>query len=195
MRVLFVNSCPRGYKSRTLRLAVTFLNSLEDAEIIEHDLNTMGLQSIDKATLAKREQLCCDHAWNDPFLAPAVEFQQADLVVIAAPYWDLSFPSILKTWVEHMWVRNLTFHYDETGCVGHCQAKRCVYITTSGSPIGDNDWGMGYIRAVMQALGIPSFDVIKAEGIDIDGCDVMAVLAKAEREARSLARSIHEEEK
>ena len=79
--------------------------------------------------------------------------------------------------------------------MGHCQAKRCVYITTSGSPIGDNDWGTGYIRAVMQALGIPSFDAIKAEGIDIDGCDVMAVLAKAEREARSLARSIHEEEK
>ena len=193
MRVLFVNSCPRGYESRTLKLAVTFLNRLQGAEIIEHDLNTMGLQAIDKATLVRREQLCDARDWVDPFLAPAMEFQQADLVVIAAPYWDLSFPSVLKTWVEHMWVRNLTFHYDETGCVGHCRAKRCVYITTSGSPIGDNDWGTGYIRAVMQALGIPGFDTIKAEGIDIDGCDVAAVLAEAEKTAGNLAECINKE--
>jgi len=193
MRVLFVNSCPRGKDSRTLKLAVSFLHALKGVEMIEHDLNTMGLESLNAASLARREAICNACDWEQEMVLPAREFCQADLVVIAAPYWDLSFPAMLKTWVEHMWVRNLTFHYDETGCVGHCRAKGCVYITTSGSPIGDNDWGTGYIRAVMEALGVKSFAAVKAEGIDIDGCDVAAVLAAAEQEAVALAESITKE--
>ena len=164
MKVLFVNSCPRGEDSRTLRIAGALLDALRagGAEIAVQDLNTMGLRSIDAPELAMREPLCDAHAWDDPFLAPAVAFQQADAVVIAAPYWDLSFPSILKVWVEHMWVRNLTFRYENDRCVGLCRAAKCVYVTSSGSPIGDNDWGTGYIRAVMDALGVKETLAVKA---------------------------------
>ena len=84
MRVLFVNSCPRGKDSRTLKLAVSFLHALKGAEMIEHDLNTMGLESLNAASLARREAICnvCD--WEQEMVLPAREFCQADLVVISA---------------------------------------------------------------------------------------------------------------
>lgn len=194
MNILFVNACVRGEDSRTLRLAQVFLEALADflpnVRIIEHHLPTMGLLPVDVNTLARKEALCDAHAWQDAFFAPVLDFQQADAVVVAAPYWDMSFPSILKVWVENMYVRNLTFRYENDQPVGLCQGKEAVYLTTAGSPIGTHDWGTGYIRDVMQVLGIPGFTAIKAEALDLAGRDVEAIMSAACREAENQAKAL-----
>lgn len=198
MNILFVNACVRRRDSRTLRLAQAFLDtlatSLPTAHMIEQHLPTMGLLPVDADTLTRKEALCDAHAWQDTYLAPAVTFQQADAVVIATPYWDMSFPSILKIWVENMYVRNLTFRYENDQPLGLCQGKEAVYLTTAGSPIGEHDWGTGYIRDVMQVLGIPGFTAIKAEALDLAGRNVndimQAACQEAERQAKSLAKRL-----
>lgn len=195
MKVLFVNACIRGADSRTLHLAQVFLHTLKaeclEASITEHNLSRMGLLPVDAETLSRKETLCDAHAWNENYLAPAVAFQQADVVVFAAPYWDMSFPSLLKIWVENMYVRNLTFRYEKDQSVGLCQGREAVYLTTAGSSIGNHDWGTGYIRDVMQVLGIPGFTAIKAEALDLAGRDVEAIMQaacqEAERQAKALA--------
>lgn len=188
LRGLFVNACPRGEESRTLRLARAFLEALcsqcPSLTIAEHDLTRMNLHSVDRTTLIMKEALCDRSAWEDPYLAPAVAFQQADVVVIAAPYWDLSFPSILKVWVENVYVRNLTFRYENDKPIGLCQGRESVYITTAGSPIGDNDWGARYMRAVLTTLGIPRFTSLCAEALDLEGSDCDAIMERALAEAR-----------
>lgn len=188
LRGLFVNACPRGEESRTLRLARAFLEALcsqcPSLTIAEHDLTRMNLHSVDRTTLIMKEALCDRSAWEDPYLAPAVAFQQADVVVIAAPYWDLSFPSILKVWVENVYVRNLTFRYENDKPIGLCQGRESVYITTAGSPIGDNDWGARYMRAVLTTLGIPRFTSLCAEALDLEGSDCEAIMERALAEAR-----------
>ncbi|MBR2718017.1 MAG: NAD(P)H-dependent oxidoreductase [Clostridia bacterium] len=193
-KILFVNACVRGESSRTLRLAKVFLNELADAlpecEILEQDLTWMGLRSVDMQALVRKEALCDQHAWDDPLFAPTLQFQQADLVIIAAPYWDMSFPSILKVWVENMYVRNLTFKYFNDQSVGLCKGREAVYITTAGSPIGEYDWGTGYIRDVMKVLGIPGFTAIKAEALDLAGRDVNEIMAEAEKQARIQAKEV-----
>lgn len=60
--------------------------------------------------------------------------------------------------------------------MGLAQGKQAVYITTAGSPVGENDWGAGYMRAVLTTLGIPEFRSIRAEGIDIQGWDAQGIL-------------------
>ena len=40
---------------------------------------------------------------------------EADEIVIGAPYWDLSFPAALKTYLEHCCVCDVTFHYTQEG--------------------------------------------------------------------------------
>lgn len=194
VKVLFVNACVRGKASRTLELAQVFLDTLRrelpDAKVIEQDLTAMGLCSVDMETLGHKEALCDQYAWHDPLFAPAVTFQQADAVVIAAPYWDMSFPSILKVWVENMYVRNLTFKYVNDQPVGLCIGKEAVYITTAGSHIGEHDWGTQYIRDVMQMLGISLFSSVKAEALDVEGSDVEKIMRDAEKEATKRANSL-----
>lgn len=193
-KLLFVNACPRGAESRTLRLAEAFLDAFAQAApettIVRHDLPRMGLRPVDAATLARKEALCDAKNWLDPLIAPALDFQSADALVIAAPYWDLSFPAILKVWVENMYVRNLTFYYDKDRPVGLCRGCATVYITTAGSPIGANDWGAQYIQAVLTTLGIPHFTSIRAEALDLDGADVDHVLGKAVIDARMAAKQL-----
>lgn len=194
MKLLFVNACPRGEASRTLRLARVFLDEvrrlLPTVQVIEHDLTAMQLAPVDAALLTRKEALCDARAWNDALFAPAVQLQQADAVVIAAPYWDLSFPSILKIWVENMYVRNLTFYYKDDQPVGLCSGKKCVYLTTAGSPIGTNDFGSAYMQAVMRVFGVNGFETITAEALDLDSSDVDAIMAQACERAVLTARAI-----
>lgn len=194
VKMLYVDACVRGGESRTARLADAFLDTCRsltpNLSVKVHRLTDMAMKPLDAATLAMKEALCDARAWEHPFLRAAVEFQSADVVVIAAPYWDLSFPSMLKVWVEHMYVRNLTFRYENDRCIGLCRARESVYITTSGSPIGDHDWGAGYMKAVLSMMGIPGFTSIRAEALDLAESDAEAILRAAEQQAEQAARSL-----
>ena len=183
MELLFVDACPRGNESRTLMLADRFLRTLQSAlpglKVTPHCLRKMKLKDVNAERLAKKEALCDLHVWDDPLTRTGADFKRADAVVIAAPYWDLSFPSILKTWVENIWVRNLTFFYRDDKPVGLARGKAAFYITTAGSYTANHDWGTLYIEDVMKTLGIPEFLQVKAEGLDLEGNDSEAILGKA----------------
>ena len=194
MQTLFVNCCPRGEASRTLRLAEFFLAALREKlpglDLREQNPYGMGLAPVWGETLAQREALCDARDWTHPLTRPAAEMAQSDLIVIAAPYWDLSFPSALKVWMEHMWIRNLTFFYRNDQPVGLCRAEAAVYITTAGSRIGAHDWGTLYVEDCLRTLGVRSFHAIKAEALDLDSSDPEAILAEAEKRARLLAKGL-----
>ena len=97
---------------------------------------------------------------------------QAD-IVIGVPYWDLSFPAAFKTYLEHVSVCELTFHYTEDArCEGICKAKRITYITTCGGFVEGANFGYEYIVGIAKMFGIPEVRFVAAEGLDIVGIDV-----------------------
>ena len=98
--------------------------------------------------------------------------------MIAAPYWDLSFPAALKNYIEAVNVVGITFAYTEEGIpYGLCKAERLIYVTTAGGPIVSDDYGYGYVRELSRSYwGISDTVCVKAEGLDIIGADVEAIL-------------------
>lgn len=195
MRLLYCTACPRGEGvSRTLMLAEAFLQAFEaawpEAEIIRHDVAAMGLLPIDGAMLARREALIDARAWDDPIFVPAHAFAAADALVIAAPYWDLMFPAMLKVYIEHVFIREKTFRYQDDQPIGLCRAKRAVFLTTAGSPIGANDFGSQYLAATLSMLGIGPLETISADGLDIFGADVPAILGSAKKRAIQAANDL-----
>ena len=183
MELLFVDACPRGPESRTRMLAEHLLRQLRESlpglRVTTHCLREMKLKDISADRLERKETLCDLRVWDDPLTRTGADFQRADAVLIAAPYWDLSFPSVLKTWVENIWVRNLTFFYREDRPVGLARGKAAVYVTTAGSRLRGHDWGTLYMEDVMKTLGIPDFRTVAAEGLDLEGNDPEAILQKA----------------
>lgn len=191
MKLLYIEACPRGRgQSRTLLLADAFLAAFQaaypQADILRHDVAHMGLLPVDGPMLTRREALIDARAWADPLFAPARAFQAADGLLVAAPYWDLMFPAMLKTYIEHVFIRELTFRYERDMPIGLCTARRALCVTTAGSPIGSQDFGTAYLRATLAMLGIARFDGIAAEGLDIAGADPRALIARASEEAARL---------
>ena len=193
MQVLLIDACPRPQGiSRSRRLGEAFLDALRvqhpqmQLEVLR--LDEMQLAPLTGEAEAQRSKLIDAGRLDENMFAPAHSFASAELIVICAPYWDFAFPACLKALIEHVCVRTLTFTYVNDRPVGLCRAENLVYLTTSGSPIGENNWGGDYLRAVTgQLLGVKRFHQISAEGLDMLGADAGAILSDAMERARALA--------
>ena len=182
--VLFINACVRT-DSRTERLAYRLLEKLEKP-CVEVRLEEIAFPVADEAFLQRRDRLVSEGKLGDPMFDLARQFAAAEEIVIAAPYWDLSFPAALKQYLEQINVVGITFRYTEEGVpVSLCRAKRLHYVTTAGGNYVPEEFGFGYVKALAQGFyGIPDVRLIRAVGLDIDGADVEAIMRAAEEEIR-----------
>ena len=181
-KILFINACVRPCL-RTLELAKTLLQRLK-GEILEVRLQEMPMAALDLNGLEKRDQAAQKNDFSDPVFTAAKQFAAADIIVIAAPYWDLMFPATLKTYLENITISGITFRYSEQGRPESlCKAKALHYVTTSGGFIGQNDFGFSYVEALAQNFfGISEIHRYAAEGLDIFGADVETILGKIKQE-------------
>ena len=175
-KILLINACVRP-DSRTMELAQTLLKKLK-GDVEEARLYDMLLPALDLKGMERRNQACEKNDFSDPCFDVAKQFAAADTIVIAAPYWDLMFPAVLKNYLENITVSGLTFRYSEQGRPQSlCRAKKLYYVTTSGGFIGKNDFGFSYVKALAQNFfGITDVHRYAAEGLDILGADVDKIL-------------------
>ena len=103
--ILYINACVRK-ESRTKRLADEVIKKLE-GEVQEVKLSDITFPSTDEEFLKKRDSLIAKEEWSDPMFDLARQFAAADTIVVAAPYWDLSFPAALKQYFEQINAKSL----------------------------------------------------------------------------------------
>ena len=94
---------------------------------------------------------------------------------------DLSFPAMLKQYLELINVVGITFKYSKEGVpLGRCRAGSLFYVTTAGGRYVPEEFGFGYVKALAQNFyGIPDVRKIEAVGLDIDGADIDAIMERA----------------
>lgn len=187
-KILFVNACVRE-NSRTLDIAKIVLEKLNNA-YTEVNLQKTDLKPLNRESLDIREKLILQDDFSDTMFSLAKDFAAADTIVIAAPYWDLAFPALLKIYLEQITVSGITFRYAKGVPQGLCRAKRLIYVTTAGGSIYDN-FGFEYVKALAQKLyGIGEVLFFKAENLDIDGNDVNDILRRAKSDAEKTLRGV-----
>ena len=143
--ILYVNACVRK-DSRTKQLAEYLLSKL-DGEITEVRLSEISFPLQDESFLCRKDQLLADKRFDDPVFDLARQFAAADQIVIAAPYWDYSFPAALKQYLEQVSVIGVTFYYTPEGIPkGLCQAKGLYYVTTTG---GRTSWQSAKMKLII----------------------------------------------
>ena len=179
-KILFINACIRPC-SRTLELARSVLEKLH-GQIEEVKLYEKGLSPLTLEELETRDKAAKNNDFSNGIFDLASQFAKAELIVIAAPYWDLSFPAAVKNYFEKITVNGLTFAYGKNGIpYGKCSAKKLIYVTTSGGPI-INNFGYEYVKALaVNFYGIGECACVKAEGLDIYGADVADIMEKAKK--------------
>ena len=192
--VLFVDCCIRGEASRTKKLADAFLSALPaDCRVTRLDLMAEDLSYFKDGYFTQREQLLAAGERDHPRFRYAHQFAQADRIVIAAPFWDLSFPALLKVYIENVSVEGITFRSTEQGLQGLCRGRHLVFLTTRGGiyePGSDWEQALPYLKAIQRFFGFGDFRYVAADGLDIQGYDGEAALQKAMDEARALAKEL-----
>ena len=162
MKLLFVNGCisQRGEESRTLVLARSFLDAWQarhpeaEVETVEPEA-LLALKPFAPEMLNDRDALAGIRCFDAPVYDLARQFRAADRVVVAAPFWDLTFPAALRTYIEYISANGLTYHYEADGCHGDCRAEKLAYLTSGGDLEQPESLGVLYWKQLCAMFGRP----------------------------------------
>lgn len=165
MKVLFISACVRN-ESRTLLLANDILKKY-DNDFVSINLDEIDILPLNQERLSKRDELISLGKLDDPMFELARQFSEAEEIIIAAPFWDLGFPSILKVYFENINVAGITFKYVDGRPKSLCKAKKLIYITTAGGVVFD-DYGYSYVKSLATNFyGIEDVCAYRIEKLDM----------------------------
>jgi len=117
------------------------------------------------------------------------QFLRADVYVIAAPMWSISFPSILKRYVDCVVIKDKTIKISQEEVTGLLEDKdrKMVYIQSSGGVYPKLlNWninhGIDYFHDLFKFLGVDKFEKILVQGTDDEEVGIDMAKEKAYRE-------------
>ena len=188
-KLIFIDACMRA-GSRTRRIASPIMAELCKKYSVETvDLTKNIYPVADNNTLEDRNQgiVPAEHA------ALAKKIAAADRIVIAAPFWDMSFPSALKVFFENMSLFGITFDTDDKECYGLCKAEKVMYITSRGMNISTGDpleQATPYIKALSHLWGWGELNVVAAQNMDYSSAEeIEERIAKAVEDGLEICRA------
>ncbi|MFP4353536.1 MAG: FMN-dependent NADH-azoreductase [Phycisphaerae bacterium] len=147
-KVLFIQSSPRGQRSRSIQVAKSFLEGLAEArgqlETDTLDLFQADLPPFDGAALEAKYEILSGSSPSDAHRqawakveAVIDRFTSADVVVLAVPMWNFGIPYVLKHFFDVIVQPGYTFSYDpEKGYSGLVTGKTALVAYARG---GDYD--------------------------------------------------------
>lgn len=165
-KLLYIDACIRDEQSRTKRIATPIIEALKQKyEVQTLVINDLDLSIVKKELITKR-----NNGDIDPqVMSWAESVRDADRIVIAAPFWDMSIPAALKNFLELCSIFDVTFKSDDKTCYGNCKAEKMLYITTRGMDIDTGDvleQGSSYLKALSWLWGIGPLEVVSAQNMD-----------------------------
>jgi FMN-dependent NADH-azoreductase len=178
-KVLLVTSSPRGEASHSSRVARTVADQLAAGDpkstVTVRDLFKQPLPHIGEhfvnALFAPPE----DHtpaqgaavALSDRLIA---ELLAADVIVIASAMINFGISSTLKTYIDYILRKGVTFRYTENGPEGLVKGKKAYIVRASGGVYSEGDhktlnFQDPYLKLVLGFIGITDIETIHIEGI------------------------------
>ena len=121
--ILHIDSSPMESRSVSKKLSHQIVSELKskftDHQVIYHDYGTTPLPHLSPTVLSAfftPESGQSDLQKNAIELSDTLtdEFLAADIIVIGAPMWNLSIPSSLKAWIDHIFRAGKTFKNTES---------------------------------------------------------------------------------
>lgn len=171
--LLYIDACIRDEESRTKRIAEPIVAELANRyNVTKLALNDLDLDVVQKELLNKRMH----GEIPQKVMAWAEQMRDADRIVIAAPFWDMSIPAALKVFFELCSIFDVTFKSNDKTCYGNCKAEKMMYITTRGMDIATGDeleQATPYLKALSWLWGIGPLQVVAAQNMDYVSAEVI----------------------
>lgn len=165
-KIVYINCCIRGNDSRTLKIAQPIIQDIRKyAEVVEINLAELDLKPYNKALYSEKANGYIEQRYIEYSKLVA----DSDGLIIAAPFWDMSFPSQLKTFLEGISLFDVMFISDDKQCIGIAKCPFMLLITTRGMNIpqgNELEQATPYLKALCWLWGIKDFQCVDAYNFD-----------------------------
>jgi len=199
-KLLVIESSPRGEQSVSKQLVRELVERLKAGHpkslVKSRDLAAMplphfGAKAIEASVLPPDTLTAAQKIALDASDQVIGEVFWADAIIIGVPRWNLSIPSALKAWIDHLVRIGKTLGVVPDGYEGLITGKRMIVVTASGGvfsqgPFKPYDFLEPYLRSIFGLLGITDVTFIHAEGLDRGGLREDSLL-QARREIQAIA--------
>ncbi|WP_042274923.1 FMN-dependent NADH-azoreductase [[Clostridium] dakarense] len=169
------------YKQHIPRLEYQYF---EKRNCIKKEEDANKLDDKDKKEVEKIRKLC-------------EQFKEANVYVIAAPMWSLSFPAPLKEYIDCVIQdgETITFNEDKPEGLLNDIDRSMVYIQSSGGHI---PWllkpvmnkGLNYVESIMKFIGIKKFEELLVDGTGTSEEERAEAIEKASYEIDDIIKSM-----
>lgn len=196
-KILRVSFSPRGQASESYRLSQKIVDQLlqkePDAQVVDRDLGNGSIAHVDgsyavsqggptdvsrEGSMAHSEELIKD-------------LETADFVVISTPMHNLSIPSTLKAWIDHVVRVRRTFNITPAGKVGTLGGRPVfVAIASGGRYSGERanqpDFLTPYLSVILGMIGLQDLTFFSVQGTGGASPEALAeTRARTEQELRT----------
>ncbi|WP_440533753.1 FMN-dependent NADH-azoreductase [Variovorax sp. YR566] len=185
MKILHVNCSSRGQASESFRLSRKIVDLLlkksPDAVLVKREIGGGALRHID-ANYALAQHSSTTEINQEGSISTSEELirelENSDVVVIGTPMHNLSVPSALKAWIDHVVRARRTFNVGAAGKVGTLR-DRPVFIAVasggrfSGEHARQPDFLTPYLTTILGTIGLKDLNFFSIQGTGL-GPDVVA---------------------
>lgn len=192
MKILHVSCSPRGQVAESYKLSRKIVDLLlarrPTATVVDRALGDGAVTHID-ANYALAQHSASADVWAEGTIARSEaliqELEDSDLIVIGTPMHNLSVPSALKAWIDHVVRARRTFNVTPDGKVGTLRDRPVFVAVASGGMFSGErsrqpDFLSPYLRVVLATIGLRDVSFFSVQGTGYGPAAVAEARAKAD---------------
>jgi FMN-dependent NADH-azoreductase len=206
MRLLNIESSPRGSKSASIAVTSAFLDAYRQAcpEVVIDTLNVWEekLPDFDQEAIGAKYKGINNEPMDeveatvwDKIQELAARFQQADRIVVGVPMWNFAYPYKLKQLIDLVSQRNMLFTYDGNEYGPLLKTPRALVVYARGGTYAEDSPTPAslfdhqkYIDFWLKFIGVEEVRTLVVEGTTWGGKEKGAErIALGQKEAIKLA--------
>lgn len=179
-KILHVSASPRGKAAESYRLSQKLIGALRErhpaADVIERPVGNGSLPHVDEDYAISQASIQDVSGLGSVALSEDLvrELESADCLVISTPMHNLSIPSALKAWIDHVVRARRTFSVGPGGKTGLLQ-DRPVFIAIasggrfSGEQARQPDFLTPYLKTILAMIGLKTVTIFTVQGTGAGG--------------------------
>ncbi|MEM7355967.1 MAG: NAD(P)H-dependent oxidoreductase, partial [Acidobacteriota bacterium] len=187
--LLRIDASARIHGSYTRKLADHYQDRWQalhpDGEVVRRDLANEPVPHLSDETIRAFQQPGAGGAARTLSDDLIHELATADHLLISSPLYNLSMPSTLKAYFDHVVRAGATFEVGEDGYRGLLRGTTAAVVTARGGPgtPGDaNDFQTDYLRAILAFIGIEQVEVIALDSLAVSEASRKDGLSRARQQ-------------
>lgn len=176
MNILHISCSPRGQEAESYRLSQKIVALLKTkaptATVVDRVLGGGALLHIDGNYALAQHSVTADVTPQGSIVTSETliqELERSDVVVIGTPMHNLSIPSALKAWIDHVVRARRTFNITRDGKIGTLRDRPVFVAVASGGKFSGEharqpDFLTPYLKLILGTIGLHDLRFFSVEG-------------------------------